>query len=206
MKALELSKYIVQNYHNASFDGITPLKLQKLLYYVHVWGIVSDNKIITDNFFKWKHGPVNDEVYHSYKIFGDSKIPYEQNVTLPNLSSYEKQFVDFVIANYVKFSAITLSAMTHQDKPWQETTTNSYISENSIKSFYSSLLFAKNFPVDENKPFYPVETDLHYSFVLDFLSSSSDEPFYYKSYKEYLSLEKQSNIDFNKVFSNLLET
>ncbi len=205
MKALELSKYIVQNYHDASFDGITPLKLQKLLYYVHVWGIVSENKILTDNFCKWKHGPVNDEVYKSYKNYGDSKISPSQNVTLPDFSTNEKDFVDFVISNYVKFSAITLSAMTHQDKPWQETSTNSYISESSIKSFYSSLLFAKNFPIDENKPFYPVETDLHYSFVLDFLTSQHDEPFYYKSYKEYLSLEKKSNSDFEKAFSKFLE-
>jgi len=175
------------------------------LYYVYVWGIVSDHKIISDNFCKWQHGPVNPEVYHSYKSFGDTKIQPDPYDLAPTLSSEEKHFVDFIISNYVKFSAITLSAMTHQDKPWQDTSISTHITEDSIKSFYSSLHFSKNFPIDENKPFYPVETDLHYSFVLDFLTTPNDEPFFYKSYKEYLELEKKSNSDFDKIFSEFFE-
>lgn len=206
MKALELSKYIICKYHDSSFEGITPLKLQKLLYYTYVWGIVSNQKVLNDSFYKWQHGPVNPEVYHQYKDFGNSEISFDLDDCTTSLSYKDKEFVDFIVSNYAKFSALTLSAMTHQDKPWKDTETNQCLSDDSITSFYSNLNFAKNFPIDINKPFYPIETDLHYSFILDFQTNLSEEPFHYKSYKDYLELEKQSKEDFNEFFANLIET
>jgi len=68
-----------------------------------------------------------------------------------------------------------------------------------VKKFYSKLNFAKNFPVDFNKPFYPVETDLHYSFVLDFSETTKSNPFAYKSYDEYLMLHNKSKKDLKKL-------
>lgn len=201
MDTINLSKYIVNNYHNTSKDGITPLKLQKLLYYIYVWGIISNHKVINDKFYKWKNGPVNPAVYDYYKSFSGSKINPDFS-NLNSITSQDKNFIDFIASNYVKFSAITLSAMTHQDAPWQKTGYNDIISEESIKDFYSKLNFAKNFPIDENKPFYPVETDLHYSFVLDFSEDFANKPFHYNSYKEYLELEKKSKDDFEKQFKN----
>jgi uncharacterized phage-associated protein len=203
MKALKLSKYIVNNFYNASDDGITPLKLQKLLYYIHVWGIIANQKIIDDKFCKWKNGPVNKSVYNYYKEFGSSKLAPDLSENI-SLSLTDKKFVDFIASNYVKFSALTLSAMSHQDEPWQITNDNEFISEESIKNFYIKLNFAKNFPIDYNKPFYPVETDLHYSFVLDFNEEFSKKPFHYNSYNEYLELEKKSKEDFENQFKQWL--
>ena len=202
MTALKLAEYIVNSYHGTSIEVISPLKLQKLLYYIYVWGIISGQEIIEDCFYKWKNGPVNPPVYNHYKKFGSSEIQpvFSNNITL---TSTEKIFIDFIITNYIKFSAITLSAMTHQDKPWQDTSSNEIITVESIKEFYSKLNFAKNFPLDMNNPFFPVETDLHYSFVLDFSNKISNKPFYYNSYSEYLELEKNSKSDFEKQFNQL---
>ncbi|MBU0560920.1 MAG: DUF4065 domain-containing protein [Bacteroidetes bacterium] len=205
MKALPLSEYIILHFNEVSSEGISPLKLQKILYYVYVWGIVSKKKVLSDTFLKWKYGPVNQDVYNAYKSFGNSKIANVSSIASYSLSNDDEKFVNFVVSNYVKFSALSLSAMTHQDKPWQDTELNEPISESAIKSFYSKLKFAKNFPIDEDKPFFPVETDLHYSFILDFVSSSSF-PIVYKSYKEYLSLQDDSKASFNMVYQNWLGT
>ncbi|MEW5843767.1 MAG: type II toxin-antitoxin system antitoxin SocA domain-containing protein [Bacteroidota bacterium] len=201
MTALELSYYIINNQKKFSNQGLSPLKLQKLLYYIHVWGIVSHHEVLETYFEKWNFGPVNPEVYSHYKKFGNSNIIPETN-TGKKLSVRSKKFVDFILSNYIKYDAVTLSAMTHRDSPWQETLHNQTISKNSIRKFYSKLNFAKNFPLGKSKPFYPIETDLHYAYVLDFPQNESQKPFYFNSYSEYLKLEKKNQKDFEAEIKN----
>ncbi len=197
MNPLELSYYIINNYSDLSPDGITPLKLQKLLYYVYVWGIVSHNKVLDAEFLKWNLGPVNIDVYYHFKSFGKDQINPDSYPKV-KISASDKKFIEFVVSNYIKYSAITLSAMTHKDLPWKNAPQNSTIDEKDIKTFYNKLNFAKNFPLGKSKFFYPVETDLHYSYVLDMPSNIGEKTFYFNSYKEYLQLEKQSQKAFEK--------
>ncbi|MHB1688741.1 MAG: Panacea domain-containing protein [Ignavibacteriaceae bacterium] len=204
MKPLELSYYIINDFSSLSPDGITPLKLQKLLYYIYVWGIVSNNKVLEAEFEKWKFGPVNTEVYYHFKDLGKSQISPDYSKKV-KLSSADKKFVEFIVSNYIKYNAITLSAMSHKDLPWQETPQNFTINEKSIKNFYNKLNFANNFPLGKSKYFYPVETDLHYSFILDMPSNIGKKTFYFDSYKEYLQLEKQSQKAFEKEIKEWLQ-
>ncbi len=204
MKPLELSYYIINQFSSLSPDGITPLKLQKLLYYAYVWGIVSQNKDLEAKFEKWNYGPVNTEVYYHFKKTGKSQISPDYSKTI-ELSSKYKKFLDFTLSNYIKYNAITLSAMSHKDLPWQETEKNNTIDEKAIKTFYSKLNFAKNFPLGKSKYFYPVETDLHYSFILDMPAKAGKNTFCFESYSEYLQLEKQSQQAFEKEFKEFLQ-
>ncbi len=52
MNALVLSHYIIHKY-----DDITSMKLQKLLYYLKVWGLVSDTFTVDTEFEKWTYRP-----------------------------------------------------------------------------------------------------------------------------------------------------
>ena len=203
MKPLDLAYYILNNYNNVSEQGITPLKIQKLLYYIYVWGIVSNDKIFNEKFLKWNFGPVLPEIYHEFKLFGKSpiNISHEKEITI---DENDKVFIDFVVSNYIKFDAITLSSMTHQDDPWKLTISDQEISEELIKQFYSKLNFAKNFPVNPEKPYYPVATDLHYSFILDFPDNSPESAISYKSYNAYLEIGKKAKTEFNNEFSKWL--
>lgn len=209
MKILDLAYYLINNYTDKSPDGITPLKLQKLLYYIYVWNIVEDKKILETEFLKWEHGPVNKLIYDNFKKYGKNQIPSNEYPEV-EISQEGKNFIDFIAANYAQFSAITLSAMTHQDAPWKETKKDEQISTESIKSFYSKLNFAKNFPIDYEKPFYPVETDSHYSFILDFSKEDEAHNSSYKSYKHYSDLvkkvqnESKESLKF-KSFSNIMK-
>lgn len=203
MNAINFSYYIINNFNKLSPDGISPLKLQKLLYYVYVWSIISKNKFLNFKFKKWNYGPVNKEVYLNFKSNGSNPIlPDKSKKSI--LPSGNAKFVDFTVSNYIKFDAITLSAMTHKDLPWQKTANNEFIKETEIKKFYGKLNFAKNFPLGKNKKFYPIETDLHYAFILDMPEKVGEQTFYFDSYNEYLKLESQSKKDFEKKFNKWL--
>lgn len=79
MKITHAAYYIIENYHSIQ-GGITPLKLQKLLYYLKVWGIVSGKELLESGQFKaWKNGPVNSYVYHQYNMYITSIKSMEVN-------------------------------------------------------------------------------------------------------------------------------
>jgi uncharacterized phage-associated protein len=196
MKILNLAYYIINK-----VEGVDPLKLQKLLYYTKVWGLVSGTPVIHEPFEKWGYGPVNPEVYKKFKQYSNGVIP-KAHVPDVKVPKKEKELIDFILECYSPFDAVTLSAMTHQDIPWQTTPKNQEISDSSILKYYSKLPFAKNFPVDENKPFYPVETDFHYSFIFD-MDNKTAKSLFFPSFKEYKKLMHQNKLMLEKSISTL---
>lgn len=198
MDIKDLAQNIILTHNKFFEESLTHLKLQKLLYYSYVWSLVDGKPLLHNAFAKWKHGPVSPEVYKVYKHYYDNLIPLE-NLSYTKVPKQQKEIINFVVANYGKFSAITLSSMTHQDEPWKKTEVSETISDDSVKKFYSKLNFAKNFPIDFKKPFYPVETDLHYSFILDFSDKSKSDSFAFSSYFEYLKLQNKSKKDLEKI-------
>jgi uncharacterized phage-associated protein len=188
MTIAKASQYILTHYKN-----ISPLKLQKLLYYLKVWGIVSSEYSIEGDFVKWTYGPVNEVVYNAYKQYGDKVIPtIEQNgITLP---AHQEEVIKFVLDCYLPYDAITLSAMTHEDEPWKNTSLKKVIPEKAIALFYSKTPFAKNFPFNPEKTFYPVQSDLHYAFIFDMTKKEGAQFSSYKSYNDYaakIKIQKQ---------------
>lgn len=74
--AMDVANYIV-NYANNTLkaSNLTPIKLQKILYYVYVNCLVKqDTKLFNQSIEKWKFGPVVSDVYHNFKMFGTSHI------------------------------------------------------------------------------------------------------------------------------------
>ena len=99
IKLLHLSYYIINKFSYVPDNGISPLKTQKLLYYVYVWGIVNDKKFFNKKFFKWSFGPVLPEVYQEFKSFGDNPIQIKGDFQTI-LNNNEQIFADFVVSNY----------------------------------------------------------------------------------------------------------
>jgi|AntRauTorcE11898_2_1112593.scaffolds.fasta_scaffold06753_2 uncharacterized phage-associated protein len=198
MKISHLAYHIIEKY--ASVDGgITPLKLQKLLYYTNVWGLVSGQLTVSGQFKAWKNGPVNGYIYSKYKKYGDQPIPVE-NEAGP-ISSAKKELITFILESYVHFDAVTLSAMTHEEEPWEATPKNEVIGDEFIKQYYSTLAFAKNFPVQTDKPYYPVYTDFMYSFIFDFQEGDEAKEVVFDSFDEYKQMMKQSKKELNNIIS-----
>lgn len=179
------------------------MKLQKLLYYVKVWGLVGKQTLVSQPFEKWQYGPVNPEVYQKFKHYGSGTISCSDPLH-PEPPPGEKKTIDFILECYAPFDAVTLSSMTHQDLPWKKTPINQIISEELILDYYSKLPFAKNFPFDETKPFYPVETDFHYAFIFD-MDEKSVETLHYPSFTQYKRLMHESTLMLENSISTILE-
>ncbi|PJC38576.1 hypothetical protein CO044_04190 [Candidatus Peregrinibacteria bacterium CG_4_9_14_0_2_um_filter_38_9] len=65
--AINLARYFL---YRANFDGetITPLKMQKLLYYVYVWVLIKKGNCMFDEKFQaWPRGPVLPSLYKKLK-------------------------------------------------------------------------------------------------------------------------------------------
>ncbi len=198
MQILSLAYYILNN-----FKDVSPMKLQKLLYYVKAWSMVGKIPIVHEPFQKWQYGPVNDEVYQKFKHCGSVKIPYSHpQPFLLEPESHEKNTIDFILECYAPFDAITLSSMTHQDVPWKKTPLNHVISEELMLDYYAKLPFAQNFPFDESKPFYPVETDFHYAYIFD-MDEKSVEALHYPSYMKYKQLMQESMLMLENSISKI---
>lgn len=200
MSIIDTAYYILSNYVEKSKGGITHLKLQKLLYYLYVWGLVSKQKLFETKFKAWKFGPVNLEIYSEFKNQGSNPITFK-NYSDKKFNENDSEFVDFVITNYIKFSALTLSAMTHKEKPWKITGINQTIPEDDIINYYKKQNFAKNFPLSANNKYYPIQTDIYFSFILDMDKKASSIEHSYDSYKLYLEKIQELKKEFEENFN-----
>lgn len=199
MKTIDLAYYITNH-----FENITHLKLQKLLYYLKVWGIVSGEELVEGDFVKWQYGPVNKEVYDAFKNYGNTVIPKNLGSD-PAFTTNQKKFTDFVLECYTPFGALTLSSMSHAETPWSITKPQNVISEQSMKKYYSELLFAKNFPLGSSKPFYPVQTNMYHSYVLDMSEEEAKKYTVYPSFEIYKQQVAEAQQQSAKILSKLVQ-
>ncbi|TAJ13045.1 DUF4065 domain-containing protein [Marinilabiliaceae bacterium JC017] len=127
-----LSKYVVL-YFNSHGISVTPLKLQKVLYYIQAWHLVFFKK---RNLFEelpqaWVNGPVYRTVYNKYKnrFYKDDTINALKdgddaiellNITKDKLKLDEKQhsLIEAILKSYGVLSSEKLVFMTHREDPW----------------------------------------------------------------------------------------
>ena len=125
---------------------VTPLALQKLLYYSQgFYKTFYDEFLFEDECEAWVHGPVYKDIYFKYRDFGynpieDEKLVFE-NI---NLTEAEEELLDSIIDNFGCYSAKTLEKMTHSERPWRLTRKNLKPEQKSNK-IISKDLIAKYF-------------------------------------------------------------
>lgn len=106
-----------------SADGISNLKLQKLLYFAYSRFLTLFDKALFDEPIEaWQHGPVIPSLYHHYKCYGKNMIPFyaEDASVVQGFSSQERTFLEQIYRDYSQYSAWKLAALSHEEKPWQE--------------------------------------------------------------------------------------
>lgn len=120
MTIMDAARYVIYlSYHDGNNYSLTPLKLQKILYYIQGWSYLWDNKpMFTDMFEAWQYGPVNRGVYDAFKLYKGNEIPYEEGAKPEDASQEELETIERVWEEYGTESARNLVAMTHEEKPW----------------------------------------------------------------------------------------
>jgi uncharacterized phage-associated protein len=118
----------------ANGQRISPLKLQKLLYYVcGYYAAAYDKPLIDHTFEAWDYGPVVPHLYRAFRHYGNRPIAMlatesdwdsdeEVVVPPPDGDAALDKVLDFVWKTYGGYSAIRLSEMTHAaGGPWDRT-------------------------------------------------------------------------------------
>lgn len=109
-----------------SKKGLTPKKLQKLVYYAYAWFIALNNQSADDIQYvlfdeepeAWVHGPVFPSLYVKYKGYYWQEI--KKNYKPINIKNEDLiKFLDTIWNTFGKFSADELEYMTHQEEPWK---------------------------------------------------------------------------------------
>ena len=113
---------------------ITPMKLQKLVYFAHGWHLgLSDNALIDEDVQAWNYGPVIESLYHEFKMYGNNPINSRaQNLEvkgpklcisfpeIPVEDSQTRNFLDKIWEVYGKYTGAELANLTHKDgTPWK---------------------------------------------------------------------------------------
>ena len=114
-------------------ESITPMKLQKLVYYAHGWYLGYTRQPLIDEAIEaWQYGPVIPSLYHEFKQFGSCGIKSKATefdgarfdfveVQPPQEESTNK-FLSNVWNSYGKYTGAKLSEMTHAEgSPWEGT-------------------------------------------------------------------------------------
>lgn len=116
----------------AAGEKLTPMKLQKLVYYAVGWYAGATRKPLVDEAVEaWQYGPVVPSLYHEFKKFGSGAITEKATdinddfeiveVPVPEDKDVRK-FLANIWKSYGKFSGIKLSEMSHvSGGPWDET-------------------------------------------------------------------------------------
>ena len=132
-------------------NDIDPLKIQKLVYYMHGWHLATTGlPVVGEQFEAWPNGPVISSLYHQFKhhkwrpirdfakdiepATGESKA-----LIVPTSDESFHSILNPVWEKYKGISGRELSAMTHAaDTPWSAARNNGlqYISNASIKDYF----------------------------------------------------------------------
>lgn len=133
-------------------EEITPLALQKLLYYVQ--GFCMANRgvpMFDENCQAWVHGPVYEDVYNLFKSFKYNPIEDNRFAILRNkfreLGEEERTIIDLVVDSFGIYSGKTLEAITHKELPWQnaraaclpDEASNAIIERDEIEKYFVKI-------------------------------------------------------------------
>lgn len=117
-------------------EYITPLKLQKLLYYIQGMALrIYGKPAFTNNIFAWQYGPVVEEVYQQYKGRNPISTPKTDYEVCDGL----KKIIELVVSSYGQIEAGSLIDLTHDEDPWINSINSGTININLIKEYFNKV-------------------------------------------------------------------
>jgi len=126
---------------NKEREGITNLKLQKILYFAQAYYLGKLGKpLFSDPIEAWDYGPVVSSVYHAYKSKGSNPIISESDQS--EILSEDKEMIKKIWDTFGAYSASRLVDIAHAHSPWKEANMSSdkVISHKAIADYYNPLL------------------------------------------------------------------
>lgn len=153
---LDICRYVV-NISDTELNGISNLKLQKILYFIQAYFLISTGKpCFSENIEAWDFGPVVPVAYHNFKQFGAMNIPsistyleydsnnmwnvkrkvFNENIILEE----DRNKIRNVLNIFKDYSATSLVDLTHNQAPWKNAYVpgmNNIITLDSIRRYFN---------------------------------------------------------------------
>lgn len=115
--AKTIAEYFI-SYANRHNIEMTPLYLQKHLYFAQAWYLAKyGENLFKEDIEAWTLGPVVPEIYREFKSYGDNQI--DADIDMPSFSFEMKAFLKhFIIDKYFRLSIGTLIDMVHNEEAY----------------------------------------------------------------------------------------
>ena len=124
-------------------EGITNLKLQKMLYFSQAAHLVLHNEeLFKEDIQAWKWGPVVVSVYHKYKTFKNMPLPLPKDFVDKIGDEETIHFLNGIWEMLNKYSASELMNITHSHAPWKdafEKGKNNVITKEALREYYKNI-------------------------------------------------------------------
>lgn len=145
--ALILANNFIQEAQRGRIKYLTPMKLQKLMYFTYgYYAAETEQPLFAESFQAWQYGPVLSSVYQEFKCFGSGEISslstdaaglsYVMNWEEPRNATL-KQIFDKVCDKFSNHTGLELSRLTHKENsPWANTLANGIIQFDAIKVYF----------------------------------------------------------------------
>lgn len=143
-KMLRVISYIFE-----SLEEVTPLMLQKLLYFIQgIYYVLYGKPMFVEDCEAWIHGPVYPEVYDLFKDFKYNPIDDARFAilagTVDELTEDERRVIDLVVNTFGLYGGKVLERVTHNETPWKNARkgyrdnvpSKEPLSKESIKAYY----------------------------------------------------------------------
>ncbi|MCI8337540.1 MAG: DUF4065 domain-containing protein [Lachnospiraceae bacterium] len=119
-KMLRVIAYVFEK-----LEEVTPLMLQKLLYFIQgIYSALHGKPIFVEDCRAWIHGPVYPEVYDLFRDFKYNPIDDARFALLEGtedaLTDDEKGVIDLVVNTFGIYGGKVLEKITHNEGPWME--------------------------------------------------------------------------------------
>lgn len=119
-KMLRVIAYVFEK-----LEEVTPLMLQKLLYFIQgVYSALYGKFIFVEDCRAWVHGPVYPEVYDLFRDFKYNPIDDARFALLKGnedaLTDDEKKVINLVVNTFGMYGGKVLEKITHNEEPWME--------------------------------------------------------------------------------------
>lgn len=123
---------------------ITPLALQKILYYIQgIFMFNHDSPLFEEECQAWAHGPVYVKVYDMFKGFKYNPIEDKRFVIFRDrfqmLTDEERRVIDMVLNSFGMYSGKTIERITHKEAPWADAYLNETITKSAIRHYFKSI-------------------------------------------------------------------
>lgn len=133
------------------YEGLTHLKLQKLLYFAQGLSLALNNKTLFNAKIEaWYHGPVIKSVWNKFFLKGRNDITIEdapKDITVIRkieADTETREILNLTYENFAIYTAWQLRNLTHvKNGPWDKTyipDKNKEISPAEIKSYFQKYI------------------------------------------------------------------